>query len=422
MYKKHILKNGLRIILAPMPKSLATTFLVLVEAGSNYESKEINGISHFLEHMCFKGTKKRPSALIISSEMESLGAVYNAFTSNEVTGYYAKVGVDKINSALDIISDIYMNSLLEEKELEKEKGVIVEEINMREDIPMHKVHEVFMELVYGDQPAGWSVAGTKETVLAVNRNKISDYRQKHYVPEATTIVVAGAFKEKEMLKKLDKMFGSVQKSLKTGKKKVVDFQDKPRVALHTKQSDQTHMVLGFRAFDMFDKRKYALDVLCDILGGGMSSRLFQKVREELGAVYYVSCGSSLLTDHGFVAISAGVDNKKTEIVVKAILEEINKIKNKLVSKEELQKSKNHITGRLMIGLETSDSIAEFFGSQELFKEKILTPEQLAKKIKSVKAQDILALAKEIFQNNKLNLALIGPAQNASELENILTLS
>ena len=395
--------------------------MVLVEAGSKYENKEINGISHFLEHMCFKGTKKRPSSLIISSEMESLGAVYNAFTGQEVTGYYAKVSKDKIDNALDIVSDMYMNPLLEEKEIQKEKGVIIEEINMYEDLPMHKVHQNFMELVYGDQPAGWAIAGKKEIVSAVNREKMANYRKKHYVPKATTIVVAGAFQEKEMLKKLDKVFGSLLRSNKTGKEKVVELQTKPKVALETKQSDQTHLVLGFRAFDMFDKRKYTLSVLGDILGGGMSSRLFQKVRAELGAAYYVNCGSSLFTDHGFLAVSAGVDNKKINVVIKAILGELNKMKDVLVTKTELDKSKNHICGSMVIGLETSDSLAEFYGEQELFKEKIMDPEQVIKKIRTVKAGDIKVLAKEILQNNKLNLAIIGPFQNASEFEDELKL-
>jgi len=421
MYKKHILKNGLRIVLVPMKSSLATTFLVLVEAGSKYESKEINGISHFLEHMCFKGTKKRPTDLIISSEMESLGAVYNAFTGQEVTGYYAKVSADKIDNALDIISDMYADPLLEEKEIQKEKGVIIEEINMYEDLPMRKVHENFMELVYGDQPAGWSIAGKKEVVSAINRKKMSEYRKKHYVPEATTIVVAGAFPEKVMLKKLDKIFGGLSRSKKTGKEKVAESQTGPKFALETKQSDQTHLVMGFRAFDMFDKRKYTLNVLCNILGGGMSSRLFQKVRGELGAAYYVNCGNSLFTDHGLLSISAGVDNKKINIVIKAILEELNKIKNELVSKAELDKSKNHICGSMMIGLETSDSLAEFYGEQELFKEKIMDPEQVIKKIRAVKAEDVKTLANEIIQNNKLNLAIIGPFQNASEFERELSL-
>lgn len=409
------------MVLVPMAKSMATTFLVMVEAGSKYESGEINGISHFLEHMCFKGTKKRPTVLAISSEMESLGAVYNAFTGHELTGYYAKVSADKIDNALDIISDMYTGPLLDEKEIEKEKGVIIEEINMYEDLPMQKVHTNFMHLLYGDQPAGWPIAGKKDVVLAINRDKIIEYRKQHYVPDATTIVVSGAFKEREMIKKLNNLFGGLEKSEKAGKKKVTESQTKPRVGLETKQSDQTHLVIGVRAFDMFDDRKYALNVLGDILGGGMSSRLFQKVRVELGAAYYVNCGSSLFTDHGYLAISAGVDNKKINIVIKAILAELNKIKDDLVEKSELEKSKNHICGNMMIGLETSDSLAEFYGQQELFKEKIMNPDQIIKKIKSVTAQDIKKLANEIIENNKLNLAIIGPFQDVTPFEDELKL-
>ncbi|MCL5017292.1 MAG: insulinase family protein [Patescibacteria group bacterium] len=421
MFKKYILKNGLRIVLCPMPRSLATTFLVLVEAGSKYETKEINGVSHFLEHMCFKGTKKRPTALAIASELESLGAIYNAFTGHEYTGYYAKVGVDKINSALDIISDMYLDPLFDEKEIEKEKGVIVEEINMYEDLPQKKVVEIFMKLLYGDQPAGWDIAGPRDTVRGMSRKDIVDYRNKHYVPSATTVVVSGAFKEKEMLKKLNKIFAGVQSGGGMSKKKVLESQSAPAVALYSKQLDQTHLILGFRAFDMFDKRRYALDVLCDILGGGMSSRLFQKIRGEMGAAYYISCGNSLLTDHGFVSISAGVDNIRVSEVIKEILNEIERIKAQPVSKEELQKTKNHIMGRLMIGLETSDSIAEFYGEQEIFREKILTPEQVIRKIRSVKVSDVQALAKEIFQNDRLNLAVVGPFKDDSDLKKNLTL-
>ena len=404
-----------------MPRSLATTFLVLVEAGSKYETKEINGVSHFLEHMCFKGTTKRPSALIISSELESLGASYNAFTGHEYTGYYAKVGVDKIDSALDIVSDMYLNPLFNEKEIEKEKGVIVEEINMYEDLPQKKIWENFMKLLYGDQPAGWDVAGPRETVRAMSKKDIVDYRTEHYVPNTTTVVVSGAFKEKEMLKKLNKIFAEVPEGKGMGKEKVLESQSRPAVAVQSKQLDQTHLILGFRAFDMFDKRRYALDVLCDILGGGMSSRLFQKVRGQMGAAYYINCGNSLLTDHGLVSIAAGVDNKRADEVVKAILEEIKKIKKESISKEELQKTKNHITGHLMIGLETSDSVAEFYGEQELFKKKIMSPEEIVKKIKAVKASEVQAVAKEIFTNNKLNLAVIGPFKDSSEFEKELSL-
>lgn len=418
-FKKYVLKNGLRVILVPRPQNLATTALILVEAGSKYETKEINGISHFLEHLCPKGTSKRPTSLMIASELESIGAVFNAFTSLELTGYFAKVSSDKINEALDIISDIYINSIFDEKELEKEKGVIIEEINMDEDLPMKKVHDIFEELLYGDQPAGWPISGTKEIIKSLDKKAVIDYYRAHYVPQATAVVVAGAFNTTHMLKEIKKCFGGISEGDKTDKIKVKEAQSSPNKIIRFKESDQTHLVLGFRAFDMFDKRRHALAVLSKILGGGMSSRLFQRIRGELGAAYYIYTEEFLLTDHGFLTVSAGVDNTRIKKVIEAILDEFRKIKSTLVSPEELRRAKSHITGKLMIELETSDSVAAFYGQQELFKEKIITPEEVVKKIKSVTSKDVLKVAKDVIRNEGLNLAVIGPFKNPRQFENVL---
>src|SRR3989344_322205 len=274
MFKKYILPSGLRVVLVPQPQSLAATVLVLVEAGSNYETKEISGISHFLEHLCFKGTKKRPTALVLTSELETLGAVYNAFTGNEVTGYYAKVGAEKIESALDIISDLYQNPVFDEKEMEKEKGVVIEEINLYEDMPMRKVQELFTGLLYGDQPAGWPIGGNKEIIRSLTKSQVTKYRGSHYVAKATVVAVAGNFDEKKIVKQINTLFAGVRPDKKFSKKPVREIQKAPRQLVHYKESDQSHLVMGFRAFDRFDKRKYALEVFADVLGGGMSSRLF----------------------------------------------------------------------------------------------------------------------------------------------------
>ncbi len=418
-FKKYILSNGLRVVLVPRPKSLAATALVLVEAGSKYENKKNNGVSHFLEHLCFKGTKKRPTALAISSELESLGAVSNAFTSHELTGYFAKVQAAKLNHILEVISDIYINPVFDEKEIEKEKGVVIEELNMYEDTPMRKIGDLFTSLLYGDQPAGWDVGGTKEVIRSLKRDDIVKYRSMHYVAQATTVAVAGAFDEKKTLALIKKLFQNIPTTKKFSKLKTNDSQMKPAVLLHHKKVDQTHIVLGVRAFDMFDKRKYALDVLGDILGGGMSSRLFQKVREELGAAYYVRAGSDLFTDHGFFAVSAGLDNTRAAQVIQAILQELRRTSEELVGKEELRKSKNHLIGHTTIGLETSDDLASYYGQQELFFRKMITPKELIKKIEAVTAKDILNVAQDIMHNNSLNLAVIGPFEDKAQFEKIL---
>jgi len=419
MYKKIILENGLRIILVPKEDSFSTTALILTSTGSEYETKEINGISHFLEHLCFKGTKKRPTSLSITAELDHLGALYNAFTSNELTGYFAKALPQHFEKILEIVADLYINPIFDPKEIEKERGVIIEEINMYEDIPMQKVQELFVKLLYKDQPAGWSVAGTKEIVKKISRDDIVDYRKRHYLADATTVVVAGEIKENEVINLIKKNFKNIGEEKREIKVPTKDIQNKPGILTKEKILDQTHLILGVRAYNIFDKRRSVLKLLSDILGGGMSSRLFQRLREELGACYYIRSESDLLIDHGYLAISAGIDNNRVEEITKVIIEELNKIKTEAVKKDELQTAKNHLIGHLFLGLESSDELASFYGGQEILKEEIMTPEEISKKIQVVSKEEIQAVAKDIFQNSKLNLALIGPQKDQGKIEKVL---
>ncbi|MBN2197722.1 insulinase family protein [Candidatus Wolfebacteria bacterium] len=417
--KKTVLKNGLRIITIPMIESLTTTVLVLVEAGSKYETKDINGISHFLEHMCFKGTKKRPQSIDISSELDNIGAQYNAFTSMEYTGYFAKARPEHFDIILDVVSDMYLNPTFKQKEINKERGVIIEEINMYEDLPMRNVQDIFTNLLYGDQPAGWSIAGRKEVVKKINRADFIKYRNQHYLGQSSLVVVAGKFKENEVIKKIEKAFNSIKSSLKTPKIKTVESQKKPEVLLKYKKTDQAHLVLGVRAFDIFDSRRFALDILAVILGQGFSSRLVQKIREEMGAAYYINADSEFLTDHGFFTVSAGVDNNKIKKVIKAILKEFKKITKELVKNKELQRAKEQLIAKLAIGLETSDQLAGFYGGQEIVTGEPLSSDEIIQKIRDVKNKEIKDIALEIFKNNKLNLAVIGPFKEKKIFEKIL---
>ncbi len=412
-FKKKTLKNGLRVITVPMKDNPTATVLVLVEAGSKYENKENNGISHFLEHMCFKGTAKRPKAIDISKELDAIGSQYNAFTSQEYTGYYAKSDAKNLNKIFDVVSDIYLNSTFPEAEIEKEKGVIIEEINMYEDMPQRHVQDLMGELLYGDQPAGWNVAGTKENILKMKRNDFVDYKKAHYVPEATILVVTGKINEREVLKKANTVFGKIPKSKKDSKPKVFEKQSEPKALLKFKETDQTHLVLAVRSYNLFDKKIPALSVLGGVLGGGMSSRLFQKLREEMGVGYYVSAYNDTSTDHGFFQVSAGVDNKRIEEVISAILDECRKLKTELVGKEELNKVKQMLIGNMKLSLESTDEIANFYGGQEVLKKEIQKIEEKAKKINAVTAQDIKKVAEDIFKNEKLNLALIGPFKDSA---------
>ncbi len=420
-FKKKILKNGMRVITIPLPESLTATVLVLVEAGSKYETKEVNGVSHFLEHMCFKGTTKRPHTIDIAGELDGIGAQYNAFTGQEYTGYWAKSNFRKMGKILDIVSDIYLNPVFNEQEIEKEKGVIVDEINMYEDMPARDVQDLFDNLLYGDQPAGWKILGSKEVVRGLGREDFVKYRSEHYVASATTVIVAGRFDEKKILSVVEKKFKKVSTSKKHTKKKVKEEQKRPQVLVKYKKTDQSHLVIGFRSYDIFHKQNAALSVVAGILGGGMSSRLFQKIRQEMGVGYYVRGYNDASTDHGVFQASAGVDNKRIKEVVKAILEEFNKLKNELVSEEELTKVKDYLIGNMYLELESSDELASFYGMQEVLKKTERTPQELAKKIREVTSAEIKRVANKIFINEGLNMALVGPFKDHKVFSGILKL-
>ncbi len=421
-FKKTTLKNGLRIITVPMKDNPTVTVLVLVEAGSKYETKEINGVSHFLEHMCFKGTKKRPSSFVITEELDGIGAHYNAFTGNEYTGYYAKAEAKHFSKILDVVSDIYLNPLFDENEIEKEKGVISDEINMYEDLPNRKVGEVFMSLLYGDQPAGWPIAGKKEIIGRFKRKDFIDYRKKHYVARGTLVVVAGNIRENRAISAVKEKFTGISAAPKGKKIKTKESQASPKIALFKKKTDQTHLILGVRSFDAHSKNNPALALLSGVLSGGMSGRLFQKIRNEMGVGYRISAGNDAYTDHGIFEVSTGVDNKRVFEVVSAITSELKKLKEEKISDGELKKVKDHITGSMALGLESSDSLAEFYGMQEILRKPILKPSDIEKKINAVTSDDVQNIAREIFQNKKLNLALVSPLGDKKRLKNILNLS
>jgi predicted Zn-dependent peptidase len=364
--------------------------------------------------------EKRPKAIDISREFDSLGAQNNAFTSQEITGYWAKAHSKHTDKMLDIIADMYLNPTFPANDLETEKGVIIEEINMYEDLPQRLVHEVFAELLYGDQPAGWSIAGTRENVRSFNRNDFINYRKKHYVASATTIVVAGDIEANTVFKKVTKYFDKISTSKKFGKKRVIEKQTEPAIKLKYKETDQTHLVIGFRSYDLYNKKTPALRILSTILGNGMSSRLFQKMREELGICYYVRASTDELSDHGSLVISAGVDSNRVEEGIKGILDELKKIRDEKIPEEELRKAKDYLIGNLYLGLESSDSLANFFGFQEIMREAIKTPKEIEKEIEKITTKEISVVAKEIISNKRLNMAIVGKYQDESRFKKILT--
>lgn len=412
-YTRTVFTNGMRVIYVPQPTSFTATVMVLVEAGSKYESKERNGISHFLEHMCFKGTTKRPKPIDIAGELDGLGAAYNAFTGHESTSYFAKARYESLEKLIDIVADLYLNPTFPPEEIEKEKGVIIEEVNMYHDLPQRRVQELFMERVYGDQPAGWSIAGRKEVIQKVKREDFIAYRSAQYLAQATTVVVAGKFSLHAASRLIQKHFGTIAHGTKSAKVRVREEQRAPQELVQYKESDQTHLVMGFRAFDVRDRRRYALEVLADILGGGMGSRLFQTIREELGAAYYVRAGVDLFSDHGLLAMSAGVHHEKLETVIRASLKEFSRFVTERVPAAELMRAKDHITGGLFLSVETSDDLASYYGGQEVMQLPIETPEVVAERIRAVTPAEIQRVARTLITPERLNLALIGPYKKRS---------
>ena len=419
MYKKHLFSNGLRLVTASMKGTKAVTVLVLIGTGSKYETKENSGISHFLEHMFFKGTKKRPNTLAIAETLDRVGGEYNAFTSKEYTGYYAKVDAKHLDLALDWVSDIFLNSKLDSKEIEREKGVIIEEINMYLDTPIRYIGDLWEELLYNNQPAGWGVIGDKQVIAKMKRGQFLDYIKGHYLAKNVVIVVAGNIREiKSQKSKIKSYFANIKLGKPKLKKKVVEKQKKPGVLVHYKKTDQSHLYLGVRAYDIFDDQKYALGLLSVILGGNMSSRLWISVREREGLGYYIRSSIQAYTDSGYFVTQAGVDNKRVEKAIKIILDEYKKITQEKISIAELKKAKDYICGSTILDMESSDAVASFYGGQEILTGKVLTLEEKFAKIKAVTIDDIYEVANDIFRPERLNLALIGPFKDKKKFEKL----
>lgn len=420
-FKKTTLPNGLRIVTVPARDNPSVTVMVLVETGSNYETEAQNGLSHFLEHMCFKGTVARPRSIDISREFDAIGAENNAFTSNEMTGYYAKAARKHFGKVLDLVSDLYLNPTLPSADLEKERGVILQEISMYEDLPQRKVHDVLEKLLYGETSFGRPILGPAENIKKFSRADFVDYRKKHYIAEKTIVIVAGDVDEREVKAEVKKYFKNIPRGKKIPEPKIKESQTAPALKIHFKKTDQAHMILSFRAFGAQDKRMSALELLSTILGQGMSSRLFQKMREEMGACYYVKTAVNDYTSYGSFAIATGIEARRAEEVVKALVAECRKLLDEEVSKEELDKAKEHYIGQLYMNLETSDALAEFYADQEISSKKSKTPGEIEKEIRKITPKDVMKVARDIFRNDRLNLAIVGNISDEMPLKKALAL-
>ena len=391
-----------------MKSTEAVTVMVYIRAGSRFENEKNNGIAHFLEHMFFKGTEKRPTTLDISREIEGVGGDFNAWTSEEYTGYYFKVTRAHADLALDLVSDMLLNSKFDADEIEREKGVILQEINMYLDDPRSQIHNIWEEVLYPGDQAGRPVIGTPETVSSFNRDTFVNFIQERYQAESTVVAIAGNFDEKGIDAKIKEKFKTISTGSVGEQPPVTVSQDSPNVLLQHKETDQAHFALGVRGYDLFHEDRHALQLLSIVLGGGMSSRLFIEIRERQGLAYYVGTRSDNSTDTGNLATFAGVQTDKIDAAITTTLQEYTKLMHELVDADELTKAKELIKGKTQLGLESSNERAAWGGVQELLRNEIVSLDDALTKIDAVTPEDIQRVAQDIFKANALNLAVIGP--------------
>lgn len=405
-YKLKKLRGGLKVISIPMQNTDTVTVLMLIGTGSNYEERKQSGVSHYLEHMFFKGTKKYPNAGDLNKRLDAIGAQHNAFTSREETGYWVKAHKDHYPLAIGFVSDILQNALIKKEEVNKERGVIFEEMKMYFDTPRIHVWSVFERLMYGDQPAGWDIIGTKKSLSSFKRSDLVKYWNKQYVSSNSILIVAGNIKTDEVFKTADDLFKSIRKGSAKPRKKLKNFENGPKVKVLEKHTDQAHLVLGVKGYKILHKDRFVAEVLATILGGYMSSRLFMKIRERRGLAYSVSAVHQTYPESGYLAIYAGIPHKAAYKVPSYIVGEFNRIKTSGVTHEELKRAREHIKGRLAISLESTDEVASYFGMQKLLTDKILTPNQISLRIDKITRDDIKRIANKMFRPNNYYLAYI----------------
>jgi len=420
-YKLSKLENGLRVICVPIPNMASATITIWVGVGSRYEQAKINGISHFLEHMVFKGSRKRPSAKKIAEAIDAFGGEFNASTSKEWTNFYIKSRKEKLDIAFDVLSDMVLNPILKTEDIEREKGVIIEEIGMYEDTPLMKIDDIFENLIFSGNELGWDIAGVPKTVRATKKSDFERYRSMHYGSNNIVVTVAGGISEDSAHALSEKYLSELENKKKRKESNFIPKQKKPQVKLREKKAEQAHFMLGFLGYPRGHKDRFTEAVLTTILGGGMSSRLFIEVREKRGLAYAVKTSSDHYIDTGYLATYAGVDIKRIEEAVKVTLDEHYKIggaKGK-ISAKELKKAKEYLKGHIALNLEDTNNINSFFGIRELMLGKLETPDDVYRGIDAVSIEDVYSFAKKMFAPEKLNLAIIGPYEDRGRFERLL---
>jgi predicted Zn-dependent peptidase len=401
-----------------MPQATSVTCMIMLAAGSRYETRDTSGIAHFSEHMFFKGTERRPTARDIGTEVDGIGGEFNAFTGKEYTGYYVKCAAEFRDTALDVLVDMLRHSKFAEDEIEREKGVIVEEMNMYYDTPRDFIGGVYEELLYGDQPLGWDIIGRKETVRAADRDTFLGYTNRWYHPERMVVGLGGNVGD-DAVEKIEQLLGDLA-AAETGEPEPADVQaNGPRVKIHQKQSDQAHLCLGVPSYPLEHPDRYVLQLLAPVLGTGMSSRLFTEVRERRGLAYYVFGINHSYTDAGSLYSQAGVDINRADEAVEVIAHELKRIVEEPVGAAELEKSRNLAKGRFLLQLENPQGMILFGLRREVLEGEAVDPQEIQDGLDAVTAEDIQRVAQNVIGGHGLNLALIGPFDDAEKFEALL---
>jgi predicted Zn-dependent peptidase len=405
-----VLSNGIRVHSIPFSGTEAATVLVLVKVGSRNEYEAVNGVSHYIEHLMFKGTKRRPTTLDISRALDAVGAEYNAFTGKEYTGYYVTIEAGKLPLAVDMLHDMIFHSKYDPKEMDRERGVIIEEIKMYEENPMMHVEDLLEGALFGGSTLGWNIAGSAKTMRGMTREQVIAYRDAHYVPSRMVVAVAGKV-GKDAVELVKKTFGGVK--ARPEPKPFEPFAalppaKEPRCHVQFKNVEQLQVALGFPSFGLADERNAALSLLATILGGTMSSRLFISVRERKGLCYFVRAENGPYDDVGSFTIRSGLDKARLPEAMKTILGEVEKVRRTGVTAAELKEAKDNFRGRILLKLEDSSSRADWYARQELLLGKAVTPEERMRVIDAVTEAEVKKAAREVLDRSKMAVAAIGP--------------
>ncbi len=421
VFERHTLDSGLRVLTAPIPHAQSVAVFIMLAAGSRYEHAENRGIAHFAEHMFFKGTEGRPRSRDITGAIDAIGGEFNAFTGKEFTGYYVKCAADQIDVALDVLVDMIRHSKFEPEEIEREKGVIVEEINMYADTPRDLVGSLYEELVFGENPLGWETLGTQDTVKAATRDTFLDYLNAAYAPDRMVVGAGGRVETADLVEKVERLLGDLDGSASAG------FETVPspngagsKVHVRHKQSDQAHLVLGVPSLPLGHPDRYALQLVHTVLGGGMSSRLFTEVRERRGLAYYVFASNQGYTDAGTLYTQAGVDLERIDEAIEVTVRELRRIADEPVPTDELDKARNLAKGRFILGIEDPRGLILYGLRREVLEGGATDPQELLAGIDAVTAEDLQRVAGSVIGGSGLHLAVVGPFEDAERFERLVS--